>query len=216
VEPQAFAADLLLAVLAVTYNGVAFLGQVNPDLVLAPCEQVDLKQAVVAVLPEHAITRLRELAFPGIVNGVHLVCPIFREIGGNEPFLLPHTAMDNGRVGLLELWPCVLEIALGGFMLGEQEYAGGVPIQPMDNENPVSGLCVPFTHVVRQEIVGGVLSNLVVADRKQPIGLIHNEDISILIENSKAFRLMPLRGTLEGYWFHGMKIMRVLVGKQQN
>jgi hypothetical protein len=47
----------------------------------------------------------------------------------------------------------VLQVLLGLFAFGENEDAGGVPVQPMDDICPIPGLAVPFADIFIQDKV---------------------------------------------------------------
>ena len=90
--------------------------------------------------------------------------PILREIRGKDAFLLRRCPLDNGMVDLAARWPCVLKTALGLFALRKDNHAGRVAVEAMDDEYPVSGLGVALSDIGRQEEVGGVLPDLVIAN----------------------------------------------------
>ena len=52
-----------------------------------------------------------------------------------------------------EFVPAVLEGPLGRLILGEEEHAGGVPIQPVDDEDPAPG--IGLAHIISGHAVGG-------------------------------------------------------------
>ena len=77
--------------------------------------------------------------------------------------------------------PLILKGPLGFLVPGEEEHAGGVPIQPVDDEHPAPGVALP--HVVGGHAVGGAQLFPVAGHAQQPGGLVHHQDPAVLIEH---------------------------------
>ena len=80
--------------------------------------------------------------------------------------------------------PTVLIGPLGVLVPGEEEHAGGVPVQPVDDEEPLPRL--PGLHIVGGQAVGGALLLPVTAHGEEPGGLVHHQDPAVLIEHREG------------------------------
>ena len=118
-------------------------------------------------------------------------------------------ALHQGQIApaVDNLFPVVLEGPLGGFILGKEQHAGGVPVQPVDDEHPGPGGSRP--DIVGHLPVGGAHLFLVAGHGQKPCGLVHHQDVLVLPKNRKGqLPLLPgLR--LDGHCLAGDKGMVV-------
>ena len=173
-------------VLLVPRHGAPLLLHMHPDLVLPPRLDGDIQQGVPA-------PRLHDL-----VAGDGLLGPLPRRAGKAQMGVCLHQEGADGVLGGLghplhhrqiappcdNLVPPGLEQLLGLGVPGEHQHPGRVPVQAVEHENPV--VHPPGLHVVGDQVVGGAGFLLVIGHAQQLGGLVHHDQVLVLIEDGEG------------------------------
>ena len=155
-------------------------------MILPPCLDVDVQQGVSApglldlVAGDGLLGALPRRAGKAQV-GVRL-----HQVGADGvPLGLGH-ALHHRQVAPAgdHLVPLTLEQLLGLGVPGEHEHSRRVPIQPVEDKNPV--VHPPGLHVVGDHVVGGAHLLLVVSHAEQLGGLVHHDEVLVLIEQGEG------------------------------
>ncbi len=77
---------------------VTHLRQVNPNLVFATGVELDLQESTAGTAPADPKVRHRELPYRSVGGRVASVCPVFREVGLDGPFLIRNAAFHDRLV----------------------------------------------------------------------------------------------------------------------
>ena len=180
------------AVVPVSRHGAAQLAQVGADLVLAPGVDVHLQQGVLPPRLDGAVVGHRLLAAGA--DGVDLVGGVLPQKGADGVLLPGGPALHHRQIAPAahQRVPVLLIGPLGLLVFGEQEHAGGVAVQPVDDEHPPSG--PGAAHVLPRHAVGGAHLLPVAGHAQQAGGLVNDQDAPVLIEHREGGppRLRPL------------------------
>src|SRR5262249_19937555 len=151
---------------AVAHDGVAEVGELDPDLVAPAGPQAELDQRRVPAALEDAEVGDRLAPFHAATQGAAL--------GPDAP--LDAGDVDALRTASLEL---VLEAALDRGRLRDDQEPGGVPIEPVDDEgaSPRAG----GRQVVPEEPVGRAVPLALGGDREEAGGLVDDDEVLVLV-----------------------------------
>ena len=177
---------LFVSVDGIPQDGVADIGHVDPDLMGAARLQTALHVRTAGEPLQHGPVGHRA---PAARHHRHLL-PVRRvaaDGGVHRAAVLPeiprHDApVDPGQGVVLELGG---ELLVGEVVFGGDKEAGGVPVDPVDDAGPQlpadAGQAVPA--VVEQGVHQGAVRVAGGRVDHQPLGLVHHDDVSVLVHH---------------------------------
>ena len=161
------------------------LRELDPDLAAASRAKRQLDERRLPAPLEHAIMRDRALAEPGVSGRSHAQAAIAHEPALERPVRLADDAVDQRHVDapdglLLELR---LQASLRGGRLREGEEAGGLPVEPVDDEETARRAL--GGDVIEEQPVGRASALGLGPDREQPRRLVDHQQICVLVHEAK-------------------------------
>jgi hypothetical protein len=176
------------AIPLIAYHRVLAIRQMDACLVLSARQQFNLQQGQILRLLEHSIRRMRQSALLGIGHGVHAVRVVLCQIGRDGPRALLAFAVHDGEIRLPRLVPPALQAEHCLCGLREHEDPRGIPVQSMADKDTVPGPGVPLADIFGQSKVGGSRFLSFRPHRQEPGGLIHHQNVPVLVKNREASR----------------------------
>ncbi len=193
---------------SVSQHRVADVGEVDPDLVGAPGQKANLKEAVSPGQRETAELRDRlpppgdhchPLAAPGIA-------PDWRFDPGRP---LRHLSDDDRQVEAMHAAPLQLlaEVPMRDIVAGHDEETRGVPVEPVDNTRALSSPNGRPALAPRQEPVDERASGMPgTRMNDQPGGFVEHHQVLILIDHVQSYGLWGQHGGRRGWKLPGQVI----------
>ena len=171
-------------VLPVADDRVSEGGELSTDLAPPPGHERELEQRRPPKARQHPVAGDRLLA---AARGSNAQGPVLHEVRGQRTLLFPDDAFHAGHVhplgrARLELR---LERPLHGKRLREDEEAGGLAIEPMDDEDPPAS---PRPHPIAQQAVDGPSALGGGRDRQERRGLVDHEEVLVLMYEAERRR----------------------------
>jgi hypothetical protein len=99
--------------------------------------------------------------------------------------------MNDRKVLLLRFPPLTLQTELCLNILCENEYPRRLSVQPVNDEDSVTGLAVTFANVISQNKVSCSCLVRIRADRQKARRFIDHENVSVLVKDHDASRQAP-------------------------
>jgi len=108
--------------------------------------------------------------------------------------LFPCTCREQRRYILLGFFPAVLQPHLGVDGLGEDDYPGGIAVQPVDYEDAVAGLGVALPDISGQHGVESPGFVPLRAHCQKPGRLDRHQDVVVFVEYADIPGKVPVAG----------------------
>ena len=175
-----------IAIEGVAENGVAAVGEVNPDLVFAAGFEADFDPGGVGGPFEDTAMGDGVFAAGGVRRDIDAMDAVFGETGVDGEGVRDDAALGDGEVGAsggvgLEL---ILKAVLGGLGFGEDEEAGRLAVEAMDDEEAFGRTAAP--EVVEEDGIEGAAFFVFGADGEESGGFIGDEEGAVFVENPDA------------------------------
>lgn len=189
-ERQVCAGIPVRAVFAVSHHGIAPFGKVHPDLVLASGEQMDCQQAEATVLLHDDVFRVGKLTPPLVGGRIDPHGAVLRQIAAYGAALQCQCAVNHRHVVLIRLLPMLLQMDLVRFALGQDQDAGGLPVQAMDDIDPVSGTWIPLADVIVEDGMDRARLVPAGADCQESARFLDDDDVPVFVQDRKPLGVM--------------------------
>src|SRR5439155_11348930 len=182
--PQGVAAA---PVRAVADDRVPARRELSPDLAPPSRHERELEQRRPPRALQHAVTGDRLLAVASIARGPDAQRPILHERRGQRPLRLTDDALHAGHVHPLRRARVELRLErpLHLERLGEDEEAGRLAIEAVDDEDPRAS---PRSHPVPEQAIDGPLALGLGRDRQEPRRFVDNDEVLVLVNESERRR----------------------------
>src|SRR5712692_5683483 len=172
----------------VAHDRMARGRELGPELAAPPGHEPELERGRAPAPLEDAVARHRLPAPPAVARDPDPAPCVRREPRAQRSVRGLHAALDDRDVHPLgaprrELR---LERPLRGRRLREHDQPRGLAVEPVDDEDPAALLA--GARVVRQHAVRGPLALPLGRDREEPGGLVHDEDVPVLVDQRERRR----------------------------
>ena len=158
----------------------------DPNLVFAPRIDGHLHQREAFAPGQDPVVGDRLPALFSSGSGVDQMGGRLPQVGADCALRLREVSFHGGHVAPLlhQRLPVVLKGPLHPFIFGKDQHSGGIPVQPVDNKDAPARL--PGLHIVRDHTVGGTGALLLVSHGQKPGGLVHRDQIPVLVEHREG------------------------------
>lgn len=207
-ESEALVVADFATVFAIADDGPPLVGEVDPDLIFSPGEEIDFKKGALAHFLHDLVLRAGEPALSLIGRGKNPAGLILGKVALDGAFGGIGMTFDKSEVGLFSLFPIVLQGELGLLGAGEDKKSGGIAVEAVNNKDPLAGFVVPLFDVV---IKRGMSSPPTIAPRshrQESSRFVDHNDIAIFVKNLQPHRLMLLPWSFLFVLSHGRIMIR--------
>ncbi len=175
------------AVLGVAHHRMPFFGEVNPDLVLASGQEMNLQQRQSPYFFQNRIFGVGEFSRCLVGGGIDVEGTVFSQVAADGAAGGGDGTMNDGEIPLVALLPVLLQVLLDPFAFGQHQYTGGLTVKAMDDIDPVPRAGITLAHIVVENGVNRSGTIPPGANGEQAARLFHDDQISVFMEQSDPF-----------------------------
>ena len=141
--------------------------------------------------------------------GIDVESAVLGQIAADRARFWCQRAIHDRKIVLFGLLPMLLQNLFGRFALGEDQDAGSLAVQAMNDVNPVSGTGVPLADIIVEDGMGRSRFVPLSPHRQQSARLFHDDDILVFVQERNSFGLIFCWGTFS--CLHGILSLKFFV-----